>query len=111
MVEKKLSIAETIDEFDDVGGEPFTFARSIFPPQLEPSAEIVIEYTYFREISRSSRLPAYMGALEIAWWCRDWIVIACSWLTCNIWTNWVETTLRPNLTCGIAPVRPIRTNL
>jgi len=52
----------------------------IFAPQLDLLVPIVIEYTYFPEISWSSRLPVYMGALEIGWWYSDWIGIACSWL-------------------------------
>ena len=38
-------------------------------------------------IQRHSCLPVYVRLLEIDWWCRDWIGITCSWLTCkpNIW--------------------------
>ena len=55
----------------------------IFVPQLDLLVPIAIEYANFPEISRSSRLPVYTGTLEIAWWCRDWIGVMCSWLTCN----------------------------
>ena len=82
-----------------------------FAPQLDLLVPIAIEYTYFPEISRSSRLPVYMGVLEIVCWCRDWIGIIGSWLICNVWTKWAGTTRRQTFTCGIAPVRLIRTNL
>ena len=82
-----------------------------FAPQLDLLVPIAIEYTYFPEISRSSRLPVCVGALELAWWCSDWIGIACSWLVCNVWTKWAGTTRRQTFMCGIAPVRLIRTNL
>ena len=111
---KKQPILEMVDGFDNFGWQKhFVVARGgrSFAPQLDLLVPIVIEYAYFPEISRLHRLPAHIGALEIAWWCRDWIGIACSWLTCNIWTNWVGTTRRPTFTCGIAPVRLIRTNL
>ena len=52
----------------------------MFAPQLDLLAPIVIEYAYIPEISRLHRLPAYTGALEIAWWCRDWIGVMSSWL-------------------------------
>ena len=57
----------------------------IFAPQLDLLVPIVIEYAYFPEILWSSRLPAYIGALEIAWWCRDWIGIMRSCLLFNVW--------------------------
>ena len=68
-----------------MGGETTTVARRgrIFTPQLDLSIAIVTENIYFPEIPRLSRLPVYIGALEIAWWCRDWIGVMCSWLTCN----------------------------
>ena len=52
----------------------------MFAPRLDLLAPIVIEYAYYPEISRLHRLPACTGALEIAWWCRDWIGIMRSWL-------------------------------
>ena len=36
-----------------------------FAPQLDILLPIVIERTYFPEISRSSRLPAYMGPWKL----------------------------------------------
>jgi hypothetical protein len=65
-----------------MGGETTTVAGRgrIFTPQLDLSIAIVIEYAYFPEISRLHRLPAYVGALEIAWWFSNWFGIACSWL-------------------------------
>ena len=42
-------------------------------------------------------LPAYTGALEIAWWCRDWIGVMRSWLICNVWVKWAGMTRRPHL--------------
>ena len=82
-----------------------------FAPQLDILLPIVIERTYFPEIPWLYRLPAYTGALELACWCRDWISSTRSWLVCNVWTKWDGTTRRPTFTCGIAPVRLIRTNL
>ena len=38
-----------------------------FAPQLDLLVPITIECTYFPEISRSSRLPVCVGALELAW--------------------------------------------
>ena len=66
-----------------MGGETTTVARQdgFFTPQLNLSIAIVTENIYFPEIPRLSRLPVYIGALEIAWWCRDWIGIIRSWLT------------------------------
>jgi hypothetical protein len=52
----------------------------IFAPQLDLLLPIVIEYTHFPETSWSCRLPVCVGALEIGWLCRDWIVIVHSWL-------------------------------
>ena len=83
----------------------------IFAPQLDLLVPIVIEYAYFPEISRLHRLPVYVGVLEIAWKCRDWIGVVRSWLMCNVWMKWMGTTRRPTFTCGVAPVRLIRTNL
>ena len=108
------SIAENIDEFDDCGWRVLYY-RSLRstspPPQLDPLVPIVTVYIYSPEIPWLYRLPAYTGALEIAWWCRDWIGIMRSWLVCNVWTKWAGTTRRPTFTCGIAPFRLIRTNL
>ena len=39
-----------------------------FAPQLDISAPIATEDRYFPEIPRFYRLPAYMGAFDIAWW-------------------------------------------
>ena len=36
-----------------------------FAPQLDPLVPIVIEYTYFPEISWSSRLPVQMGRWKL----------------------------------------------
>ena len=83
----------------------------MFAPQLDLLVPIVIEYAYFPEISRLHRLPAYTGALEIAWWCRDWIGIMRSCLLFNVWIKGAGTTRRPTFACGIAPVRLMRTNL
>ena len=84
-VGRKQFIAENIDEFDDCGWRALYYRslRSIPPPQLDPLVPILIEYTYFPDISWSSRLPVCVGALELAWWCSDWIGIACSWLVCK----------------------------
>ena len=46
-----------------------------FAPQLDILLPIVTAYIYFPEIPWLYRLPAYTGALEIAWWCRDWVGI------------------------------------
>ena len=83
----------------------------IFPPQLGPLVPIVTEYRCFLGILRSSRLSVHMVALKIVCWYRDWIGITRSWLVCNVWTKWAGTTRRQTFTCGIAPVRLIRTNL
>ena len=66
-----------------MGGETTIVARGgrCFAPQLDPLVPIVTEYIYFPEVPWLYRLPAYIGALEIAWWCRDWIGIMRSWLT------------------------------
>ena len=74
--------------FDSCLGEILCFWNQIFAPQLDPLVPIVTEYTCFPEIPRLSYLPAYTGALEIAVWCRDWVGITRSWLTCNVWTKW-----------------------
>ena len=52
-----------------LGDEKIVVARGgrSFAPQLDILPPIVIERTYFPEISPSSRLPTYMGALEIGW--------------------------------------------
>ena len=68
-----------------------------FAPQLDLLVPIAIEYTYFPEISRSSRLPVCVGALEIVCWCRDWIGIIGSWLICNVWTKWAGNDAASNL--------------
>ena len=77
-----------------------------FAPQLDLLVPIAIEYTYFPEISRSSRLPVYMGVLEIVCWCRDWIGIIGSWLICNVWTKWAGNDAASNLymwNCSYSP--------
>ena len=96
-----------------LGGKNTVVARGgrSFAPQLDLLVPIVIEYAYFPEISRLHRLPTYIGALEITWRCRDWIGIMRSCLLCNVWVKWAGTTRRPTFTCGIAPVRLVRTNL
>ena len=83
----------------------------IFAPQLDLLVPIVTEHRNFLGTLWSSRLPVCMWALEIACWCRDWISSTRSWLICNVWTKWAGTTRRQTFTCGIAPVRLIRTNL
>ena len=44
------------------------------------SVAIVTACMYFPDILWFSHLLSYVGALEIAWWCRDWIGITRSWL-------------------------------
>ena len=52
----------------------------IFAPQFDLLAPTVTENKYFPGVPRLYRLPAYTGALEIVWWCRDWIGITLYWL-------------------------------
>ena len=92
----------------NVGDETTAVARGgrTFAPQLDLLVPIVIEYTYFPEISWSSRLPVQMGALEIVCWCRDWIDIIGSWLICNVWAKWAGNDAASNLymwNCSYSP--------
>ena len=78
----KQSIAENIDGLDDCRWRTHYCRswRSDFAPQLDPSVAIVTACMYFPDILWFSHLLSYVGALEIAWWCRDWIGITRSWL-------------------------------
>ena len=67
-------------------------------------------WRHFQEIPRSCRLPACVGALEIAWWYRDRIGITWSGLTCNLKTNQAGNGAASSFTCRSAPIRPMYTN-
>ena len=68
-----------------MGGETTIVARGgrCFAPQMDLLVPIVTEYRYFPRILWLHCHPVRVGSLEIAWWCRDWIGIMRSWLTCK----------------------------
>ena len=81
-----------------------------FAPQLDPLVPSLTECRYLPEILWLYRLPVCISALKIVRWFRDRLGVTCSWLICVV-KKWAGTTRRQTFTCGIAPVRLIRTNL